>query len=291
MTLPSWLSRKAPPRKTPPGKTPAGKTPAGKTPDSPGRAGNPGGLSPTRVLFTTHRYPVYYLAITKCGCTFLKNLFWQLDHGEPHPDADNIHRYEDGIPRATDRSVEDIHASAHAFVVIRDPVDRFLSLYFDKIWGDGPQAFDALRLDLARSEGIALDRGLDAAGHRRNAKLLIDWLERNLRGETARPPNPHWRPQSQRLWHARRLKLRQLTLDGLDWQLPRLLGDIIPDIQARMDAVKARNRTPRPVGRDDLADPALVEAVNRVYAADRRAYDRQSAIWARQRRSRTERKA
>jgi len=45
----------------------------------------------THKFITTRRHPVYYMAITKCGSTFLKNLFYVLDHDELHPNPDYIH--------------------------------------------------------------------------------------------------------------------------------------------------------------------------------------------------------
>ncbi len=240
-------------------------------------------LPVTRVLFTTSRYPLFYMAITKCGCTFMKNLLWSMEHGRPHPDPDSIHQHEDEIPRALSQTVAEIRDSPHAFTILRDPVDRFLSFYFDKIWGDGPQTFGHIRSMLAEEEGVDLSRDLDAAGHRANCLALIGWLDRNLRGETDRRSNPHWRPQASRLHYARQLSLTRLTLDGLDWQLPLLLEPLVPDIAERMAAVGARNASYRPVARADVVDDALKAEVDRVYAADRRAYDRRRRQWDKRR--------
>ncbi|MEM9269948.1 MAG: sulfotransferase family 2 domain-containing protein, partial [Pseudomonadota bacterium] len=118
--------------------------------------------TPTMRVFTLSNAPVFYLATTKCGCTYLKNLFYLLEHGHVHPRAAYIHQHEDEIPRAGHLSLAEVQASPYGFMVVRDPTDRLLSLYFDKIWGDGPQNFPHIRAALARDSGLSLERGLSA---------------------------------------------------------------------------------------------------------------------------------
>ncbi len=235
--------------------------------------------SPTRRLFTTNRYPVYYMSTTKCGCTFLKNLFYLLDHDEPHPDAVNIHAYPDDLLRATEVPLDTVCESAHAFMVVRDPVDRFFSLYFDKIYRNGPQNFPRIREVLVAQEGLDIRPGIDAGRHRQNCLIMIDWLARNHAGETDMPVNPHWRRQAARIRQGRKMHLTHLTLDGLEWQLPMLLEDVIPDIVGKMAAVTARNRTAPPVAKSDILDEALRDRIIAVYRADRKAHVAASKYW------------
>ena len=233
----------------------------------------------TRRVFTTQSHPIYYLAITKCGCTFLKNLFYLLDHGSEHEDAAFIHRHEDEIPRATHVPVDAVRDSAYGFVVVRDPVDRFLSFYFEKVYGTGPHSFPHIRRKLIAETGFDGSPGLDAAGHRQNARLLINWIARNLDDETDLASNPHWRRQTDRLRIARRLRLTMIPLDQLNTALPELLGDLIPDLPAKMAQVRARNVMPRVVRDEDLLDEGLTQRIEEVYAGDRAAYLRASAHW------------
>ncbi|HEU0221602.1 MAG TPA: sulfotransferase family 2 domain-containing protein [Paracoccaceae bacterium] len=235
----------------------------------------------SRMMLTTRRYPVYYLPITKCGCTYLKNLLYFLDHDRPHPAPDRIHEDEGALMRAGDVPPAFIRESRFAFTVLRDPLDRFLSLYFDKIWGEGPGSFPSLRAMLARELGLDLARDLDAEGHRVNCRRLIGWIGANLARETPEPVNPHWRRQSSRLRRARAMAPVPLILDGLDWQLPRFLGPAIPDLAARMQEVTARNAAARPVPAETLATPDLAALVHEVYREDAARVARARADWAR----------
>ncbi|MEL6598991.1 MAG: sulfotransferase family 2 domain-containing protein [Pseudomonadota bacterium] len=234
----------------------------------------------TRIFYTTQRYPIYYLAITKCGCTYLKNLFHALDHGVPHPDGAFVHETESGLTKARDVPPEVIRASPYAFAVLREPGARFLSFYFDKIYGEGPQNFPEIRAHLSRILGLDLSPDLDVEGHRRNCLSLIDWVGRNLRGETDRPKNYHWRPQAARLRRARGYPLTYLTLPGLDWQLPQLLAPVIPDLAERMRVVEERNSSPRPVDPRAVRDGELEARIAEVYGADAELYARAEAAWA-----------
>ena len=76
--------------------------------------------APNRYEFqTSQRFGFKYYQITKCGCSFAKILINQMDHRAPNaPPIKNL--WSSG--------------GAPAFVIIRNPIDRFLSLYFDKIF-------------------------------------------------------------------------------------------------------------------------------------------------------------
>ncbi len=225
------------------------------------------------------RAEVYYLPITKCGSTYLKNLFYYLDNGAEHPGGPDIHNFPSALIRADSDEDEKVRQSGHAFTVLRDPVDRFVSLYFDKIWRDGPRNMPDLRLKLKDTIGLRLDRDLTVDEHRENCRKLIDWLERNLNFETDEAVNAHWRRQASRLKRVKDLDLTCLTLDGLDWQLPLLLGDVLPDIRDAMAAVKEKNRIPKPFSRQELLDEALIAKIEHIYKRDVVLYQEASRHW------------
>lgn len=232
------------------------------------------------ILLTTHSHPIYYLSITKCGCTFLKNLLYALDHGQEHPDGVNIHETEDGLIHAIGQDYATVYDSPYAFTVLRDPAARFMSFYFDKIWGEGTVNFPLIRARLEAEGVVDLARDLDAEAHRANAYRLLDWVSRNLNGETDLAINYHWRPQTSRLRRARMFRLNHLTLEGLDWQLPLLMAPLIPDMAARMAEVKARNRSARPATAEGVLDADLATAIRRLYRADTILHDRAARRWA-----------
>lgn len=234
----------------------------------------------SRMMLTTRRYPVYCLPIARCGSTFLKTLFYRLDHDTDPPDPAAIDDSPD-LLRAGDVEPGFIAGSRFAFAVLRDPLERFLSLYFDKLAHDGPGSLSVIRETLRHEAGFDLaPAGLEA--HRRNCHLLAGWLARNLAGRTETPVNPRWRPQSWHLKRAAALSPVHLTLDGLDWQLPMLLGPAIPDLPRIMAQVSARNRTERhPTA--GIADEALAGAVRRLYARDAELHAEAAALWDRRR--------
>ncbi len=235
--------------------------------------------SPAELMLRLERADVYYLHIAKSGSTFLKNLFYYLDHGQQHIAGNRIHG-EPELLRARAEDEARIRASKHAFAVIRDPLERFLSVYFDKIYGEGPLNFPDLREYFTETVGLDLSYDLDVEGHRRNCYLLIDWIAENLAGNTDQPVNFHWRRQARRLKRVESLDLELLTLDGLDWQLPMLLEEVLPDIREAMAAVQARNESVAPVNRADVVDAALRAKIEAVYTGDKRLYDRARARWA-----------
>ncbi len=236
------------------------------------------GRRPAERMITLKRAEVYYLPIAKSGSTYVKNLFYYLDMGQQHLSGNEIHG-ADVLRRAHTKDTDKIRKSGYAFAVIRDPVDRFLSLYFDKIYGDGPRNFPHYRDMFATEIGLDLTRGLDTDAHRKNCHRLIDWIKSNLSFKTDEPVNPHWRPQANRLKRVASLDLTYLTLDGLDWQLPLFLGDVLPEIRTAMGAVTFRNEAAWPVTRDQVLSTALRDKIETLYAADKRIHQETTQKW------------
>jgi len=230
-------------------------------------------------MLTLRSAPVYYLPITKSGSTYLKNLFYYLDHADEHTAGIDIHSNPGDLVRAKTGDEETIRQSPYAFAVLRDPADRFLSLYFDKIYSDGPNNFADIRAYLADEIGLDLVRGIDADAHRENCLRFIDWLALNLSFKTDVPVNPHWRRQSNRLQRVNDLDLTHLTLDGLSWQLPLVLGEVVPNIKQAMEAVKSDNRTDKPFTRVEILDAELLGKIEEVYSQDKKLYEQASQKW------------
>jgi len=234
---------------------------------------------PGRVFFTTQTYPIFYMQITKCGCTYLRNLIYHLDHGTAHPAGSKVHNFNHDFAKADLIPVQTLVNSAYLFTVVRDPVDRFLSLYFDKIADITNEKDAAMRRRVGRKAGLDLTADMDLAAHRRNALLTINWFGRNLERGTKGRVNPHWQRQQERLGRAAGLAPRLLTLEGLPWQLPALLQPIIPDIGDQMSAVRVRNASKKPFSRAEMATPELVETIHQVYAQDLETYQQARKAW------------
>ncbi len=232
-----------------------------------------------KVLLTTDRYPVFYLQITKCGCTYLRNLLYMLDHGTAHPDSRRVHAHNGDFFKADLIPEAILKSSPALFAVIRDPVDRFLSLYFDKIANAQNEADSGMRKRVTRAAGLDPNVGTDLAGHRLNCLKTVNWFGRNLDTGEEGKPNPHWQRQSVRLRKISGLDPQLLTLDGLSWQLPLVLGSVVPDIREKMEAVRTRNTSKKLFSRSEILSDDLKAAIRNVYANDQARFERVSAKW------------
>jgi len=235
----------------------------------------------TRRFFTTRRYPIFYLQITKCGCTYLKNLFYYLDADALHPAGRFIHDHTNDLIRAEDRDPQILHNARYVFTVLRNPVDRFFSLYFEKFYGNSPQKFGDLSEILTREIGLNLAPNISLAQHQKNTTALLEWIAANLREETPEPINPHWKPQHERLAKVADFGVWRLTLDGLDWQLPAFLKEAIPDLDAKLAAITVRNAAHKPVAQSELATPDILKRIAEIYPQDLENHAHSSQKWAR----------
>jgi hypothetical protein len=234
----------------------------------------------TSRLFTSRRYPIHYLVIPKCGCTFIKNVLWHLENDASHGNALRIHDDDNYFQRADalGLTAEQIIMREHAFTVVRNPIDRFFSLYSDKVVGKGHARFVPLRKVLVDNHGLRPDV-TSVDGHRANCEILIDWLTRNLQEPQEIENDAHWTPQVYRQNLMKMFRLKTLMLQKLDTQLPLLLGDIVPDITSVMKGLE-RNKTSAGVTRDDVLDQELRSKINGVYSGDRKLFNQTRKLWA-----------
>lgn len=238
------------------------------------------GKRPGRVLLTTDSVPLRYLQVQKCGCTFVKNLLWTLQFGAPHPNPGRIHDDEHLLPRiGIDRAAAArIAREEMAFVVIRQPVDRLLSLYLDKLVGEGRRRFPPLAALLAERDGLD-PAAASPAAHRANLHILLNWIEANIATGVDLPRNPHWMPFSAKAGVARRLNLKVLLTPALDSQLARVLGS---EVLARLPPLAATERNSSRSGRnaEGIVDRQLRRRIHGIYDEDARAYRRAERIWS-----------
>ena len=232
-----------------------------------------------RLLYTADRFLLFYMLNLKCGCTFIRNLLYHLDHDRLHPDSARIHAHDHEFFKAGQIPDDFIRNSPHFFIVVRDPVDRFLSLYFDKI-ADLSNRTDAwMRQRIQKGAGLKIAPDLSLTDHRQNCLKTLEWFRRNLDDGTEGRTNPHWQRQSHMLTRMLPLEPTLITLDGLSWQLPVVLGSLIPDIRARMDAVTTRNASHKLFEPDDFLIPEINESVREIYAMDTETYAQTRLTW------------
>jgi hypothetical protein len=234
----------------------------------------------TSRMMTTDRFPIRYLFIPKNGCTYIKNLLWTLQHDSVHSNPKRIHEYDGKMPRASTFALttEDLALEEHAFAVVRNPVDRFYSLYTDKVVGAGHKMYVPLRK-------ILLDKyGLNASpvtvdDHTRNCEVLIDWLAQNLENEIDHPKEAHWTPQIYRQNVLKEMDLKLLLVEDLTNHLKCLLRDIVPNLEDILIQLE-ENASKKSYSRSEVITTPLRKKINRVFGKDRRLFQETRMAWS-----------
>ncbi len=234
-----------------------------------------------RELYVSACHPGMYLPITKCGSTFMLNLWYRVEHGEVFADPDRIRKATNPLRGGPGLTLASVQANPCAFLVVRNPVDRFFSLYFDKLSGGEDPAADRAAALLGPDAGGFDPDARSPSAHRANCRLLIAGFERSNADLSGEVTDPHWVRQAVRVNRAgRTMRLAVLTLEGLEAQLQVLLGDRIPDLADHIAAVKARNTSSRKGRQGEVLDDALRTEIERVYARDLRIWRWARRAWA-----------
>lgn len=232
-------------------------------------------------LFSTHEHrDIQYLVIPKCGCTYVKNVLWRIDYGMAHHSPLRVHDNDDDFPRADDfdYTEEMIRRNPYAFTVFRNPADRFLSLYFDKVIGGGHQKFVPLRQILIDFYDVTPEPKT-LKGHKRNCMILLDWIEMSLHREAEIPPDPHWTPQGWRMGIIKKYDLKVLMLERLDEKLKIFLRPLVPEIDRFVDGVE-KNKSKKTVPRGELLDRELQKRISEIYHHDQWLVHRAWKYWS-----------
>ena len=227
-------------------------------------------------LMTTDEYPLYYRMITKCGCTTIINLIYYLHTGHVQKNQNAIHKNEGLVPKADMVTNDEIRNSPYSFIVIRDPVKRFMSLYYDKLFTKTPSHIGKYFVENGL---VDLNAGTNADKHRENCINAIKWIDKNLAGQTNQKKNFHWRPQIMRLKQVYSLNFNVLMLEDLNYQLIKILKPLIPDIEAAIETVSIKNVSPKPVPADAILDDTLRQLITNTYSDDTKIYNEVAAYW------------
>jgi len=233
-----------------------------------------------RHLYTTNRHPLFYVQINKCGCTFLRNLLFYIDNNRPHPFSDRIHSFDHEFVKASAIPAEVLTASKYVFCAVRDPIDRFLSLYFDKLCDVENQRDIWMRKLFEAEAGLQLGADLNLEIHRANCLKALNWIGLNLDGKTEAKTNPHWQRQSVVLGRVSAFRPKLLDLDNLSQQLAQLLLPLVPDIVEVISKITERNESIKPFSRAEIMNDELATAIHTVYPDDINLISQARRSWA-----------
>jgi len=230
-------------------------------------------------LLTTQHYPLYYRMITKCGCTYILNLLHYLNKGRILHNPLRVHKHS-LVPAATAASNTDISQSPYSFVVIRNPIKRFMSLYFDKLYTPTP-------IDKKYSMGayflknglIDASAGTDIAKHRENCINSIRWIAKNISGHTNQPQNWHWKPQKIRLKQVHPFHFNVLILENIVPQLTQTLKPLVPNIENALKTISVQNKSAKPVPVEAVLNDTLRQLISDTYSDDTKIYQEVATYW------------
>lgn len=222
--------------------------------------------SPGRHLVRLGAGPVYYLPVPKCGSSQVLQLAHLLAFGpEAAQGSAAVHGGADALPRGTDLIPGALPDDAIVVSFARAPLDRFLSLYFDKIWNpDHPDPHPMMEW-FQKLVGTRTDPRLTPAQHVENCHRALNRIEKSLDPTSDWTSNPHWEPQIRRFRQVAGLDLRLATLEGLN---PKVLA-LLPEAEARIGRGWARDQSNRSRrAKITLDTRTLAPRVNTIYARD-----------------------
>jgi hypothetical protein len=232
-----------------------------------------------RRLFAVESPRVFYLVIPKCGCTFVKNVLWFVANGEFYHTPLRIHDVDDLFLRAPDvePDLANVYGAPGAFTVLRSPVDRFLSLYFDKVIGDGRREYVPLYDVLVRKRSLIPDPST-LRDHQYNLECMAEWVAENLHTGVDLRPESHWTPQSYRANIMEEFDLAVLTVDHLTAGLELILSECIPNTREVLFNTEM-NRSARDFRKGEVVNESIRRLVNAAYSKDRAMYRSAKVLW------------
>lgn len=230
-------------------------------------------------LFAIESPRIYYLVIPKCGCTFVKNVLWFVANGEFYHSPMRIHDADDLFLRAPDveTDLDKVYRAPGAFTVLRNPIDRFLSLYFDKVIGNGRRDYVPLYDVLVKRRSLIPDPS-SLRDHQYNLECMAEWILENLQTEVDLRPESHWTPQSYRANIMTEFDLGVVTVDDLTSGLELLFSGSIPSIRDVLDDAEM-NKSSRCFRKGEIVTDAIRRIVNSAYSRDRALYRAARIQW------------
>lgn len=230
----------------------------------------------TMRCFSAKGYPINCVVTLKSGGTYLRNLLYRLEHGQSYEAPLKIHT--EGASTTSDLTKAEL-ANEVSFFVVRDPVDRLFSLYFDKVYGTGKHSFAWITERLVAHRGFVQGDNLTLEQHQNNVVALLQYIARKFSTENNDQLNQHWSPQVFAADKAIRFGLQPLLLENLEQQLLQIAGGRIEGLEVAMLAMPHQNRSAKPFTVAELLTPEIAQRISALYGDDQALYERVKAGW------------
>ena len=232
-------------------------------------------IEPRLSVVSARTQPLNFVISLKVGSTFLRNLTYVLDHGEAFSEVERDYP-KDLLRRELTR--EEL-ANEVSFFVVRDPVARFFSLYFDKTLGDENARFPWLVETLKNNRTFFDGPEITVEQHRTNCESLLAYIGLRVRGKMQTPVNQHWNKQIKRVRSAIGFGMKPLMLENLESQLITIADGRIDGLEQAIAKVNSRNRSPRIAKVSDILTPDLKHRIETLYPEDTQLYDLIKTGW------------
>lgn len=195
-----------------------------------------------------------YLNNPKVGCSTIKAALWSAITGHSPDDASGAVHVLEGSPFQDWLDDADAAARAFIFTAVRNPYERIVSAYLDKI---------------APAEGEIWGTFVKQAGLSGEA-LGFDAFVEALSGQAPERFDPHWRPQYLNTLQPFVRPNLVVDLDWLDRALPMILERLFPGRGIALPGRRQRSHatSARQTWRGHLADPATRRRIETIFAGD-----------------------
>ncbi|NRB16726.1 MAG: sulfotransferase family 2 domain-containing protein [Rhodobacteraceae bacterium] len=212
----------------------------------------------------------------KSGCTFLKNLFYALAVGNAYSNPQRIHSDRFARHRIKFRPFWHKIDPDISFVVVRDPVARVCSFYWNKINSRAPDLKSKLRETLSRLakldhpsfRGFTEQRGETLDEHRYLFGLMLDAIGHVFADEERKFLNGHFARQNEMILAGGAKGLPVVALEQLHHSIPASVVDRIPELVTVLKGMPRMNESKKAFSAEELLTPELRTRIMNLYSQD-----------------------
>ena len=232
--------------------------------------------SGSRMFVTCDEGGISAFIMPKCGCSLINNAVYKANTGKLFHDPSRIHFDKTAHNVTHQRDAADGADPARCFGVIRNPVNRFVSFYYDKMFSTSDLALPGLRRKLerwasqARGETFTIDTSPDAriAVHRKNLLGLLDGVEALL--DTGNPDhrNGHYDRQTDMMARAGAGDFPVAVLEDLQATFPAQIAQASPGFLKTLLSLPPINESRKPFPVKVVVSTTVRRRIQDVYKDD-----------------------